>query len=608
MSLRILLAGRQLELLPGASLSLEIHSALFAEEVFRGAYSYSFTLPLNDPNREVFGFPDVVENRADLRRAFAGCDVEWDGHALGRNGELRIRRVRPDRVEATVAFGLSQVASELSERKLASFELGGVRSVTPIVEGIPGLVLHAVDTVNSPQLYDYVFAPFVNCHYATEATPAYPAVPFPVVNSWVFTRQALFGAPERGCFSYYIPFTVMGLPPLFEPPVQPSMTPLPKLRFVLRSVFAELGLRVESDVLTGELGQLVMLSGAQAGYEFNLADCMPNLTTKELLLKLRETIGLVPDVDALGRLHLLLLQDIVNADEYEDWTAVAAEQLDEREVSDAQGITLTYSPAADDEPAAAFYKAPARLPVGVPAATKTALPVSGPLTAIPADELRFVEDERMYYRSQVQISYGTNLFLYNWQLSGSEFLPVDIAGGGEEQAQGVTAVAVVRLDTFSSLADYTEYAVYPAIKRKQFLPTQPDEDRGAELQLAFYRGRQPYAISANHPNADLNPDYPLVTPLNLNAKGEEAGTLSLQLHGEAGTVANFLGDWLRLMATATPVKWRVWLTPEQLANPRLQVRKRIAGNDYLVRKISVSVPMTRPAIVELVPIPASLGR
>lgn len=612
-SLSITLAGQQLVLLPGTTLNLELNSALFAEEVFRGTYSYAFTLPL-DENRAMFGYPEIIENLASLRRAFSGCDVEWEGHALGRHGELRIQRIKTTQVSVTVVFGLSQIARALSERKLATFSLGGTRSVVPIIYldtasfGVPGLVQHALATVQEPEAYDYVFAPFINYTYTPEPIAGIPPGAPPVVNSWYWTPTPLFTYPEGGTFTYYIPFTVMGLPPLFGY-VDPGLTPLPKLRFVLRSLFAELGVLVGADELVGELANLVMLSGYQASHEFHLAYCMPDITPKDLLLKLRKTIGLIPDVDSAGRVNLFLLQERLNADEFDDWSAIAAEQLDEREVPEAAGRRLTYT-VPEDDATKAFYQTPADLPVGATAASLINLPLGGPVAETLEDQIRLVEDEQRYYRSTVQVDYAAGTFTYNWTLSGSNYRPVDVAGGGEEEAQGVTAVATV--DGYNALiADsysHAQEALFPAITRKQFIPGRPDADRGTDLQLVFFRGRQPYRISANHPNAADNPDYPLITPFNRNAKGEEVGALSLQLDGAAGTVQNFLGDWLTLMATAAPVKWRVWLTAEQLANPRLHIRKRIAGNEYFVRKISVSVPMSKPAIVELIPIPPSLGR
>lgn len=607
--LTIHVAGWPLWLKPGTSLSLEINNPALDQDVVRGAYSYAFTLPLNRENRAVFGYPEVVENVADLRRVFDDCQVAQDGWVIGAGGQLRIRQVLPTALSVVIGFGLSGLAPALRERKLASFAFGGWRSVPPtetLANGavVPGLVHHANQVVADPARYDYVFAPVLNHSIDQAATATQPALGPLVFNPWTFTEPGLFGLPAYGSFSFSLALDIPGgavaldylqnLPAnLFPAP----MAPFPRLAYLVRSLFQELGVPVSDEALTGELAELVLLHSNLIGYAFSLAHTLPDLTATDFLQRLKTALGLVPDFGPDGRVTLRLLRDIAADAAYEEWSHLAAPAFLERAVPEVAGVTLGYELASNDPVAEAFYQPAADLPEGDAVATRADLPATGI-----REERRLVRSESQYYRCRL-VAWQAGTVLLSWEPLPATYGPVVVVPGAEAvTGQGLTATALERQPDALAGA-YVQEALLPSLAEKPYAFGQPAEERGALLRLAFYRGRQPYVVNPTHPLYARRPDYPLVTPLDQDATGTVVGEHSLQLHGEAGTVNRLLGRWLALVATATPVKRLLYLTPEHLAGLQLNRKKMIDGNLYLVQQVSVSVPITKAATVTLIPLP-----
>lgn len=602
--LRMTLAGKPLVLFPKTSMSMEYFSPFFDEDVLRGYYSLTFSIPL-EGNRETFGWPDIIESVTDLRRRYTDLGIEEDGQRLGELGELRIRTVQQGRVSVAVAFGLSRIAPELKERLLTSFAFGGLREVATFVEGpisgngypfqIPGLLLHANDTVDDFEGHDYVFAPVRN-HFS-ELDPPLSTL----VNPWSYMPNGLFGTRPNGSFQYALNIEIPGLP---TPAPEPDpYSPFLKLSYLLQAVFEELNVPVQDLGLHGELASLVLLTSARIRSHFRLADVVPALSLKEALIRVRSTIGLVLDIGPDGSVRGKLQADVLASEEFEDWSHLVPEHHDGRDIEDVTGRTLAYRVAGGDTPAETFFSQPKLdLPIGAPVDTLAELPspVFNDYMLVPEPELRVVVSLAAYYRSEPVYNFVTNQHTVSWKFHGSAMPAVDVAGGGEEVLQGMTATAMALSTAFVDPGDGQQMLV-PAFEEEPYRPGVPESVPSEQLRLAFYRGLQPTLLDGALP--DPMPVYPMVTPFNQNALSRRIGDYSLQLDGPDGTYARLIGRWLEMVATATPVKFAVRLTAEHLAVLDFSKRIRIAGNFYLVRKISVARPIVKPAIVELIPIP-----
>jgi hypothetical protein len=581
--------GQPVQLAPGTTVQLELNSPLFDEEVITGDYSFSFAVPAA-PNGEAYGFPELPEAAAVGGQLPAG--LSDDGYPL-LSGTQRVRSASAAKYTVNLQGGLSGLAAALGGKKLAAFAYGGERRVRPFVAStdewgepvfVPGLVALANATVADPHGYDFVFAPLSNDGALNPEQPQ--AGHF--VNAWTWLTQPRFGLPTGGTFAY-------------SPLAPPLLCPFPWLRYVLASIFTELGLRVDAGhFLPGELGELLVGSTAALPAlttRFRLADVLPDLTVVEVLARLRRDLGVVVLVSPEQLVRTAQLGQ-APASDYVDLTHLCT-GLPELERPEPVGATLTYSVDDGDELTKDLVQPFGLLPEGAPVARLVDLPATVALqgdqltgyTNVPAPELRLVQESSSWYRSALNhIRYDTNTAHLAWTFYAYDYRPLDVAGGGDERPTG-TAVTLMLPGTCTALGQAVA-GLYPTVRQQAYRPDAPDQaPRSTALRLWYWRGLQPSTT-------DPTVQYPLVSPHNRNAQGLREQ--SLRLDGPDGTYQRWQRAWLPRQLAPVVGKTQLQLTPEQLAAHDPARRVRLAGVDYLVRKLAPTLPLTRPVPVELV--------
>lgn len=613
--------GRPVVLGPGTSVQLEYNSPLFDEEVVRGSISFSFAVPA-PPNGPLYGFPERLDADA-TPGAELPATLRLDGLPL-LVGTQRIRSASRQKYSVNLSGGLGALGSGLSGRLLASFAYGGERHLPPgqplggagsLVQ-VPGWVGHANEVAARPEGYDYVFAP-VRCDgFTPVAAPAAGEMRLPVVlNPWVTADPAAFnyGLPAAGSFAYLGVTGYRDVNGVVVPVYGQLASPFPRLRYVLRCLFEESGLRIdEPNFLPGELADVVIFSPANAvrnrldaggvlQSSFFLADALPNLTVAELLAGLRRSLGLVVTIDEEDRrVRTVLLRDVVAepAGTVPDLTACLA---GDAEVTIDDPLVLQLSYALEEEDAvtkALLAQAPDPASLAPAVATLADLPATA-LAGLPP-ETRLVLAEDAYYQSKA--TGFTSPVPLTWERLGPSLAGVAVGGtGGEEYAQGFayTALELVPFRRDPAHPLEPDPAVLarlevPSVSRPGFEPTNLDPkapERPTALRLLFWRGMQP---------ASDGTLYPLVTPLNTNQAGQLVGALSLRLAGLAGTYEQLLRGWLEAKRRGVVVKQPLRLSVPDLARLDLARKVRLDGVEYLVRKLSATVPLRKAATAELV--------
>lgn len=641
--------GRPVALAPGTSVQLELNSALFDEDVVRGNFTYSFNVPA-PPNGPLYGFPERPDYDQPAQAELPAA-LSLDGLPL-LAGTQQVRSANERQYSVTLGGGLSGLAGALTSRKLHTFQYGGFRSIGANAGysvfganfvSMPFWALHANDVVAHPEAYDYVFAP-VRCENFSEdaptppvpaagSTPPAPTLPPLVINAWIQNAGAVpaaLGLPLGGTFAAcsYRGYQQQQLYTLnilnsqgfqYEPgPVEvlPArgqlMCPWPRLRYVLRCIFEESGLRVDDGrFLPGELAELVIVSPCDAERQvtnaagqqrsgFYLADVLPDLTVADLLNALRKGLGLVIDVDAAtGLVYSRLLCDVVASRAANDWTALLAGGA-ELTYEPPKALKLVYEVDGDDQTTKDLLSHPpdpATLGPAVQAlADLPALGVAG--QAVPA---RLVRDQGAYYQP-VYGAVTAGAVALTWVYQAPQLDGLEVGGpDGEKLGQGFAYTQVGRVPFRLDPANgaqlnpvATEYAEVPAMSRRGYRPadfsaTAPP--RPTALRLLFWRGLQP---------ASDGTLYPLLTPLATNQAGAAVGSLSLRIGGPTGTYQQLLRGWLEVKRRNVVLKANLRLSSLDLARLDLSRKVRLDDVEYLVRKLSVSVPLARPAAAELV--------
>ena len=602
-------AGRPVQLSPGTSVQLEYNSPLFDEDTIKGEFSYSFAVPAG-PNGPLYGFPERPDALAEPG-AQLPAELSLDGLPL-LTGTQRVKSASASKYSVSVQAGLS--GANLSERPLTSFRYGGLREVPRLVSvgfdgggnplRVPGLPLHANAVVADPAAYPYVFAPLRNEYLSKDDNP-FGVTPDPLtypphtVNAWYVFPQPLFGLPAGGTFNYTLSSAVPGGIDFGVFTAQPPYCPFPRLRYVLQCVFEESGLAVDlPNLLPGELGEVVIAGNAQLvdrgdldTLRFGLADVLPALTVAELLAALRQDLGLVVYVDPLSRrVRSATLRERVDpAADYADLSERLA-GYPEATIEVASGLTLTYQVDSSDEltkdlltqqPAASLLRPAvatvADLPATIPITTTDLAVAYGP-------QVRLVEAEGWYYAATAAYVDGVSARL-TWTPLVVALPPVAVNGGGEEQAQA-TCYTATRPTRFQLDSTNPATVTLPAISQPPYLANQTAVERSTALRLLFYNGLQLASDGVSR--------YPQLSHLSAS------GALSLRLGGPAGTYQQLLRDWLPVKLRGTSYKQALLLTALDLARLDLARPLRLDGVAYLIKKLSATVPLRKPATVELV--------
>ncbi|GAB2954680.1 hypothetical protein GCM10027048_20220 [Hymenobacter coalescens] len=583
-------AGQPIALAPGTSVQLEMNSPLFDEEVLKGTYSFSFSVPA-PPNGEVYGFPELPES-ASVRRGGIPGELSDDGHRL-LTGTQRVRTANARQYAVNLVGGLGELSAALNGRKIHTFAYGGERRVPQYVErqdahnvtwNVPGLVLHANDVVANPRAYDYVFAPLLNDGRDGGDEP----VAGTFVNAWGWPQAQEHGLPTTGTFLYD---PAAGAPQHF--------CPLPWLRYVLASIFLELGLQVDAaQFLPGALGDLVIGSSAVLPapiHRFRLADVLPDLTVVELLAKLKKDFGVVVLVSAARVVRTAVLGEVLASPDYVDLTHLAA-AVPDLDRPEPVGVTLSYATDSEDELTKDLVRDFGGQRLGAPVVALADLPASAPVAlqpgqgyAVPLAEVRLVTGLDAWYKSTVAWTFGAAQATITWAFFAHNFRPLDVQGGGEVQETGTAATLMQAVPL--TFAGNTTRVLVPAMRQRVYRAGDADAKRPTALRLWFWHGLQPTTHAVV--------EYPLVSPFNRNAVGLRVGEYSLKLDGPDGLHERWLKAWLQLRCAPTQGKAELALSTEQLAEHDPAKKVRLAGVDYLVRSLKPNVPLTKRVPVEL---------
>ncbi|MDO7885339.1 hypothetical protein [Hymenobacter cheonanensis] len=604
MPLEFTSAGKPVHLAAGTSVQLELNSPLFDEDTIKGAFSYSFGIPAA-PNGPLYGFPERPDG-ASQPGAQLPAELALDGLPL-LTGSQRVKSASPSKYSVSVQAGLS--GANLSERPLSSFAYGGLREVPRWVAlpglGVqyPGLVRHANEVVASPADYGYVFAPLRNEEPSdfVKSLPGFDPknidpldYPSQAVNTWLVRGGPVLGMPGGGSFTYYINFTVPGGVVVQEFRLLPAYCPFPKLRYVLQAICEESGLGVDlGQLLPGELGELVLVSNAvlvdrgdAETLRFSLADVVPELTVAQLLAALRQDFGIVVYVEqATRRVRTAYLVERVAASAaYVDLSARLAGPP-EVSVDAPAGLTLTTAVDSSDALTKDLLSLQPAASLVLPAvATVADLPATAViLTENPQPgQARLVTQLDTWYACTLSYRDAVSVNL-TWAPLVVNLPPVPVAGGGQEQAQA-TSYTVELLTRLADDPGVT--ALVPALSQEPYAASQPNGTRSAALRLLFYNGLQPASDGVSL--------YPQLSHQSAS------GAYSVRLYGPAGTYAQWLRDWLPVKLRASSYKQPLLLTPLDLARLDLTQPLRLAGVPYLVRKLSATLPLSKPATAELV--------
>lgn len=650
----IQIGARVLALAGNSKLALERNSPLLSAEGETGSTSQVFQLPKTPPNDQTLGFPNRFDQAAGQPPQLLDVTALDDmGNGI-TTGNLRYRGTEPSTHSYNLEFGDSAVMARLKSRSLQSFRFGGPRFIADPATALPNgpydpqaITAFMDKVVKNYADYDFTFAPFSNDDAAGRwksyidamedlvsslpGSQTFTPTHIASFNSWsVFFNSA--STPGELGFSYPLNFTIPGsinlqFPTL--PEYQPC--PLPKLEYIVRAVFDELQLPLETDVfdsldmqrvvmvpVTGIVGYAPRPGSTGPGDNtpiIYLAQHMPALDAAKFVRQLMDTFGWHFDVAPNGICRLLKAAPLVLTGDPVDITTLCGPAFT-IEQQEPKSILALPSWSELDAYAQEFSEQPAPAAILQPVATVADLP-----GAATADMYRLVQAERRYYYTQANTTTSTTngttttTTTITWQ-PGPFYNPGQLVGSAdevEEYSVGITGVLTypVEVQTAATkvkvpLLCFLEPSY--TLTQAELTATQTSQagaylvdsvgTRSQSLRLANFFGLQEID------GLDLNGKpalIPWLTQGNLSPKGTLLGDLSLEVHGKYGLTQQCLLPLLAMKQAQTLVKMPAYFSAYQFTRLDFSRMLAIRGDEFMARRLSLSVPVTGPGQLELIP-------
>ncbi len=596
-----------LDLFGDSQFALESNNPLLQEEGQRGNYSLPINAPRTPHNDQLLGHPARFDQLRPRVLRF-GADLLDELGAELLTGSLVLRSITPTAYVLNLEYGASEVMQRLKARPLSSFLFGGLHRMEPSTRdplnpdvGVFNTIRYMDEVTKAFPAFPFVFAPISN----NDANGEWDSYPIPSVtfNQWgsVFNNST---TGEDG-FQYQMFFgpggaqTGAGVSPL----------PLIRLEYLVKEIFREIRVPLIEDffaetemrlavlVPTGSYMRQTprgLLSIDDWWMEFLIGDHLPDMSAGEFLRKLFDSFGLHFDVTPTGEARLLRSRDLIQTPDTTDLTLKVGPAFT-NDLEGSQSVVVRNRLPENDRYAEEFASAPEpEMIVAEPVATVADLPA-----ATEEDVVILVTSEARYYRGLKTVSNATPpVTTFSWE-PGPFYLPEVTVGAEESQFDyevGFTYTPTRKLQyVFQGYADVDTLTMLEPART----PQHPKADLSKNLRLAFYRGLRPVPGALNLAGGPAV--IPWVTLGNTAPDGTIIGLHSLQVAGGPGLVNKFLRPLLQLRRVRGNVRFPSLLTAQDFRRLDLTKPVRIRGDEFMIRKATIGLPLRKPGVLHLVP-------
>lgn len=375
------------------------------------------------------------------------------------------------------------------------------------------------------------------------------------------------------------------------------VTPFPYLFHVMNKIWetAELDLTEDGFFDDEELKTLVLFSTVAIDVEtdesgtpmyynaddYDVALQLPDETVGALINGLQKKFALGFFFHPIrDEVKIIPLKEVLAATDAQDWTDKLApgEQIDMDEVT---GFELSSAQDGNDQFA---QEAMSSLNAGTLRAAVDDLE-DLPTSSNSANDLRWVRNVNQYWK--VTLSDTTDI----WTYYADNLHPKRIDEGSVQQESAIGNLGQWVRYAGGSEGDFTSnWFCFPQVKQVGNSPVFPLGENAFTLRLLFYRGLQ-----ANHTDTA---DIPLGQSGRHNAHGDSTGNYTLSWREAGGLYEEWWEDWIAFRMNTVKVTRTVKLTAADLLQLDLSKKVRFGGNEYLLGKISLQLPLGKPAKVE----------
>lgn len=499
-----------LELAPGAALEMErSNPSLQFNDVIAGEYSLPLSVQLSPKNLKLLKYAGLLQTRINNKGVDA---IAYDGGLQHSSGKLKVEKIdhnlnRSAAGSASLYYltGISAFNQDAKNVKLRSGNYGGNRSFAwdgynRSGGGFWGHIHSVVDA--APGAYDYAFYPVINKSWSWEYGHT------EVMNRMEYDGQVHFSTvtTKKDDANVIVPF--------------------PYLKYVLQQAVAQIGWRIEGDILSdpdflkitmlnfksidwARVDLKVLILGGDASpigdtITFNLKDHLPDISLTDFIIALKNRFGWRYDFDTKKKiLRINPLRSLVNGT-VKDFTSQASPLLAKKVLSEKRVYSLKNTFTGEYAGEQPNFQ---NLTILGDLITRNELPAPSEIYFAKG---YYVVAENNYYtcRQNEDESWSWTLFAYNIY----DVVPDDAT---EEITTAATTIGVEGYDDYLQLA--------PRFDQNGLWIGRTEEDITWGIHLLFYHGLQLNAA---------NQMYPFASNHIYDALGNQVGNWSLAFKGK----------------------------------------------------------------------------
>lgn len=577
--------GYVFDLYPGTVISMEITNTALDDDIVNGSYSFPFKIPLTPWNRSMLNFPDEIAGIVSIQVSVS-VEVWVDGLLLFPNATFNLKGTNRTYVNAYLLVGVSTFAAYADSNKLKD-KMDYILNFDQSLGDAGDLKLHAKNTLTgSVDTAPYVFPTMVNNdHYQNEMQKSENAYTKDVVynfyanNSFQLTDQVVVSdqTTEAGLKHGKL-----------------TMVPFIYATYILRKILAPLNLTTNVFETDPELKKLILSNNFSLDkwypiytqYFINrnnrpidLKNHVPDMKIGEFLVALKKVFCLYLYKDPFDdKIHFDAFKNLINDPEYVDWTSIALADYSMEETL-AKGVK--YLPDLADRVLSGTGTM-----LGVNRKPAVQREVNLPNSGNSIGDVRMVEETGRLYSWQY-------VFLFSTWLPYTSALG-DYYGNPSayELKNSLPGVVTSKYQFYPShLYQYPIDYFVPAVGFPGSYQGSDNKEVTSSIisRLLFYRGMK--TSSGGHA-------YPFASSHNYDMAKNRVGNYSLAWDGTDGLYNVWWKDYIRMKDNTKQVSREVMLSLLALLNLNLRKKVRIGDTNFLIRKISLQLPLVKPAKVE----------
>jgi len=592
--------GITADLLPDASLKYVMNSPAFSNSVLVGDFSYSISFPNTDINRKIFKFIERIDIAEETT-------------------QMECQLFLYDNFFVDCIFQVNKSSKYAVQGNL-------INSAYDIINKIKGKTTKDLTNLymeNFPTYDDRVDYLKDSINHNQDSRPF---VIFPVYNNHQLTDKITNddGTTFEIPFGYYVNEMQNDAGNMVF--VGPNYVAFPYIGYIIDKIFEYFNFKVEDNKFkSGELAQLVLLNFIKStasvfnidseslfdispGY-FSLINHIVKVDIEKLLENLNKVFCHAFFSDRINNtFQSVLLKDLLVAD-YIDWTEKIV-AIEDKEFGHDSSDYYFHFDFSDD--ALSNGQKPIEEKDIQPNYTVDNFDEL-PDTAS-TNEIAYVTelDTFFYWGKKSNDSQDTSAprwhnYSYNFfgkkivsddkdeNEIGTNLSPVPLENITEQKTDGILKrVPYNLMDTNNYLREwalpYTDQQIVNTFFPADFVKIDP--------RLCFYRGLATGRQTIN--TAWNNFSYPFGTPGNKDPQGNKIGDIQLKWDGDEGLYNTFWKDWIEILAKQSTIIFKIKLTTIDILNIDLKKRIKIGSNFYLIKKLTMDLPLINPVKVEMV--------